>query len=163
MSLGYSSQKPVRTTNMPGAIGNMMVRSSARRSPASRVASSLMRVTSSSSPPLVVEKTEPTRKLAAKVSQTIPFPPSSLEATGEHWVYATASHDLFDDQNIRFAAKGERVLLVYPQKYDKDTGKVSMRAKVAHKDTGQLRHIWTDVYSGPDEDTRSVHSFSLVP
>ena len=160
MSLGYNSQKPIRTTNMPGAIGNMVVRSSARRSPPSRVTASIVRAALSSSSaekPVVLEP--PKRQTTVTPSP----PPSEVPTADDNWVFATASEDIHDEENQCIASKGERMLLVYPQVYDKETGKVRMKAKVAHKETGQLRHVWIDVYSGPDEDVRHVHSFSLVP
>jgi hypothetical protein len=61
------------------------------------------------------------------------------------------------------AARGDRLLLVYPQRHDKQTGRVSMRLKTVHPVTAQLRYVWVDVYAGVDEDRRLVTDFSLRP
>ena len=79
-----------------------------------------------------------------------------------HWVWGTAEYDLMCGEE-RVATKGDRVLLAYPQRHDKQTGRVSMRLKTVHPVTAQLRYVWVDVYAGVDEDRRLVTNFSLRP
>tara|TARA_B110001452_G_scaffold261407_1_gene260164 strand:+ start:639 stop:887 length:249 start_codon:yes stop_codon:yes gene_type:complete len=81
-------------------------------------------------------------------------------------MYATALSDLFEEDGEEdgrlVAATGSRVLLVYPQRHDKTTGKVSMRIKTIDEDTGQLKYTWVVVFSGVDTDIRRAGNFSLL-
>ena len=164
MSLGYNTQKPLRTTNLPGSVGNTHI---VRRNPPPRSTQSLPRL-----PPRAERKpvaawaekrgaaSTPSGETARVVGGSGP-----TEENDAHWVYGTAVRDLLEegvDDGI-VATKGERVLLLYPQRHDADTGRVLMRAKIAHSKTGQLRHAWVEVYAGVDDDTRNVDDFSLVP
>ncbi len=105
MSLGYNTQKPMRSTNLPGSIGNTaFVRRAARRSPP---------VPKTRPPPVPPSAVS---SIVAVVTRT-PAPPVSekpLETIDDdtHWVYGTALKDLTSLQGEVVAEKGDRCLFV---------------------------------------------------
>lgn len=164
MSLGFNLQKPIRTTNLGGSVGNVYMVPSNRRTGAvtlPRLQPAL--------PSLPLATPPPRARPAWLASQPPPPPETTVQSRpppgDDHWVYATALADLHEDGTVGglVAQKGARILLVYPQKHDRDTGRVTMRVKIAEPDTGQLRYAWVEVFSGLDSGVRSVDAFSVVP
>ena len=89
------------------------------------------------------------------------------EDTHSHWIYGTATCDIHEvdgpDGQSPLATEGQRLLLVFPQKVDSETGRVEMRLKLVHPRTAQMKYVWIEVYSGVDTGRRSVTHFSTTP
>ena len=79
------------------------------------------------------------------------------------FVYATCACECVDlETQDPIAAKGDRVMLVYPQRSDPDTGRIDMKLKRAHPVTGQLSFSWVTVYDPMIDEAHRMRDFSLI-
>ena len=157
MSLGFNMQRPLRSTNLPGSVGNGFVTRRPNATQTQRTPPLLNATRAASADP-------PRRVSPPSVATPVvpPAPPVSPEET--HWVYGTALCDVHEEGGGPLvASQGTRLLLVYPQRHDESTGRVCMRVKTADAATGQLSYAWVEVFSGNETDIRRVGDFSLVP
>lgn len=159
MSLGFNPNRPMRTTNLPGAVGNSVVSLPPRlRAPARR--------TSPMKSANLVARVEPSLPPQPMIPEQLGQEESSF-MRGVHeeaqWVYADCLRPLQDaSTGDEVAPEGSRVMLVYPMHTDEVTGRVRMRLKTVHAGTGQLSYRWVKVYDPEQEHSRPVGNFSLV-
>ena len=163
MSLGFNPNRPIRTTNLPGAVGNSVVSMASQRR---RVSPGAARRAAPAAPNVrVVVPTPEPQKLAPVPQKPAPVEEDGLRSVFEEaqWVYADAREPLVaEGDGEEVAPAGGRVMLVYPMKTDEVTGRVTMRLKRVHALTGQLSYCWVVVYD-PEREGRPVTNFSLLP
>lgn len=173
MSLGFNPNRPVRTTNLPGAVGGSIL-SVTRRRVRSPTGTATARPPTSApwrvAPPtttVVVTPSATTRRVHIQAEERVESGTSKVDAAKLYeemqWVYANVTEPLVDadtDEAVGVDVD-DRVLMVYPMQTDKDTGKVRMRLKSVHPVTGQLSVRWVVAYD-PDLEMRFLNRFSLV-
>ena len=167
-SLGFNPNRRHRSSNLPGAINTMVVRSRIPGQRRTQVPKEVAVVfPRRASPPAASREAAPS--VVTERTPTTTMPPTTLPpppAAGEtHWVYASVGTDHLrasDDPDDIVCVKDSRVMLLYPMVADPDTGNVSMKVKKVDATTGQLEMRWVDVYD-PNTDTRYVTQFSMVP
>ena len=156
MSLGFNQLHPLKTTNLPGAVGANIVR---RRSPGPSAKTVLAVRPSVARRPVAKAADPPPVSSAARPH--VPDPDEKLARLYEETqvVYATAREALVDADGAEVATPGARVVLVYPME-ESHTGEVRMRLKRAHPVSGQISLHWVQVHDGLRP---SVRDFSLLP
>ena len=172
MSLGFNPNRPIRTTNLPGAVGNSVVSMASQRRRVSPGAATPRRAAPAAPSVRVLVQTPEPQKPAPVPQQPAPVPQQPAPAAEDglrsvfeeaQWVYADARESLVaEGDGEEVAPAGGRVMLVYPMKTDEVTGRVTMRLKRVHALTGQLSYCWVVVYD-PEREGRPVTNFSLLP
>lgn len=154
MSLGFNHNRKHRSSTLPGTVNPQLIRE--RRPPATTAAAVVRR----KSPP-----TPPT-PVPTKTSQPPPPPPPAPVSSRDdeiHTVYATVAVALLSESDGSVVASvGDRVVLVYPMASDAEDGRITMKLKSVHPNTGQLSYNTVTVYD-PNTETRYATKFSLIP
>lgn len=168
MSLGFNPNRPLRTTNLPGAVGGNILSISKPRVRNNLRRSSPITTTTVTVAPAATPRT--TSNAASNAASNATSIGSIVKPDEQHklyeemqWVYAdTTDEPLVDADTGKTVdiAGGTRVLMVYPMISAKDSGNVRMRMKSVNPVTGQLLMQWVIVYS-PETDTRFLTRFSL--
>ena len=162
-SLGYNFNRNPRYTNLAGSVGSSVIQMPARvhkpKTSSPRMDPKTAAAVPTPSPPSLPSST-PVRKQSASAPGLADF--ETLYHTTQ-FVYATACVKCMNGEDT-LAEENDRVMLIYPQRTNDETGCVEMRLKRAHPITGQLDLIWVTVYDPMDDEVpHKMRSFSLIP
>ena len=175
MSLGFNTNRPQRTqiNQMLGSISNVSYTLPMSSKPTHKTsAPNARRNPINDNEVLSMKKLDQVTKADIRTEQqTKPEVNASTSATVDnntaqfealHYVYGTASTNIYDLSNTLVASKDDVLKLVYPMKKENDS--TLMRAYLVDKVTAQISYKWVVVFEMVNgKPVRNVVNFSPLP